>query len=89
MEEGRFAGEKVNYVGKVAAVEGNVLTIHYLRVSSKFGLDDTFHFPNCVDQREESKNRVVGVLKAPVVGATKRLQNIVKFAVALHGYNLR
>ena len=89
VEDGRFAGERVNYVGKVVSVECDVLNINYLRLSAKFGKEDTFYFPNCEDKREESKARVVGVLKAPIVGATKRLQNIIKFTVPLQGYNLR
>ena len=38
---------------------------------------------------KKKKDSVVGVLKAPIAGATKRLKKIVKLPVPLQGYNLR
>ena len=91
LEGGRFAGERVHYVGKVVGIESDVLTINYLRLSAKFGNLErpTFYFPDEEDKREEHKDSVVGVLKTPVAGATKRLKKIVKFDVPLLGYSLR
>ena len=57
LEDGRFAGERVNYVGKVENVQCDVLYINYLRLSGKFGKDDTFYFPDSVDNREEKKRQ--------------------------------
>lgn len=86
---GRFVAEILHYVCQVITCEGNILSVKYLRLSAKFGMEDTFYFPNIEDEGDIEKGKVIGVLKPPIVGATKRLQNIVRFSVPIVGYNLR
>ena len=46
LEEGRNAGDKVHYVGKVMSVseESGEFSVSYLRLSGKYGINDTFLF---------------------------------------------
>ena len=88
LEEGRNVGTKVNYVGKVLAVEENGgFRVSFLRMSSSFDRD-TFHFPIIEDISEVPQDRFKGVLM-PLKGSTKRLSSIIKISPPLTGFNMR
>ena len=90
LEEGRNAGDKVHYVGKVMSVseESGEFSVSYLRLSGKYGINDTFYFPVIEDTGEVSSEKVLGVLCEPVKGRTQRLSNILKFPFAFDNYGI-
>ena len=46
LEEGRRAGAKVHYVGKILSLEDSTkYNVSFLRLKSKLGIPDTFCFP--------------------------------------------
>ena len=80
LEEGRNVGAKVNYVGKVLAVEENGgFRVSFLRMTSSF-YRDTFCFPIIEDISEVPLERCKGVL-IPLKGSTKRLSSIVEISL--------
>ena len=90
LEEGRNVGTKVHYVGKVLTSEDSgEYNVSFLRMSGKFGVNDTFYFPIIPDEMGVKKEQILGVLFEPSKGKTQRLSNILKFAIPLHNYNLR
>ena len=90
LEEGRNAGDKIHYVAKVLgwSEESELFSVSYLRLSGKYGIDDTFYFPVIEDIGEVSKEKVLGVLHEPEKGRTQRLSNILKFQCAFEKYNI-
>lgn len=88
-EEGREAGTKVHYVGKILNLEENgQYSISFLRLSSKFGCKDSFYFPNNEDVDTVPREKVQGVL-VPITAKTARLARIVRFQPPLRQYNLK
>ena len=90
MEEGRNVGAKLHYVGKVLAIDDSgEYNVSFLRMSGKFGVNDTFYFPIIEDEMAVKKEEILGVLFEPSKGKTQRLSNILKFDIPLLDYNLR
>ena len=90
LEEGRNVGAKVHYVGKVLSVDDSgEYNVSFLRMSGKFGLNDTFYFPIIQDEMEVKKEQILGVLFEPSRGRTQRLSSILKFDIPLLSYNIR
>ena len=88
LQEGRFVGTNVHYVGKILAVgEHGRFSVSFLRVSSVF-LRDSFRFPIIEDISEVDRSCCKGVL-ATVTGNTQRLSNIVRILPPLHSFNIR
>ena len=68
LEEGRNVGAKVHYVGKVLSVDDSgEYNVSFLRMSGKFGLNDTFYFPIIQDEMEVKKEQILGVLFEPSI----------------------
>ena len=90
LEEGRNAGDKIHYVAKVLgwSEESELFSLSYLRLSGKYGINDTFYFPVIEDIGEVSKENVLGVLHEPEKGRTQRLSNILKFPCAFDQYKI-
>ena len=90
LEEGRNAGEKIHYVAKVLgwSEESEQFSVSYLRLSGKYGINDTFYFPVIEDIGEVTKEKVLGVLYEPEKGRTQRLSNILKFPCAFDKYKM-
>ena len=90
LEEGRNAGEKVHYVAKVVgwSEESEQFSVSYLRLSGKYGVNDTFYFPMIEDIGEVTSEKVLGVLPEPEKGRTQRLSNILKFPCAFGNYKM-
>ena len=90
IEAGRFVGEKIHYVAKVLdrSEESGLLSVSYLRLSGKYGMNDTFYFPVIEDVGEVTTEMVMGVLHEPEKGRTQRLSNIVTFSCKFDGYKI-
>ncbi|MPC75416.1 hypothetical protein E2C01_069803 [Portunus trituberculatus] len=74
LEEGRNAGEKVHYVGKVLSIKDDTsYNASFLRIKSKFGIPDNFCFPLIEDTAKVSKEPCKGVLM-PQQGCTHDFQ---------------
>ncbi|MPC97425.1 hypothetical protein E2C01_092740 [Portunus trituberculatus] len=63
LEEGRNAGEKMHYVGKILSIKDNSsYNVGSLQIKSKFGIPDNFCFPLIEDTANVSKESCKGVL---------------------------
>ena len=88
LEEGRFVGAKVHYVGKIVGMgEEGGFSVNFLRVKSAFHRD-TFCFPVIEDITEVDRSCCKGVL-VPLKGSTQRLSHLIKISSPLHGFNIR
>ena len=90
LEEGRNIGQKIHFVSKIEKIlKGeNSYEVIYVRLSTKSGSNDTFVFPHVEDRGSVSKDKVIGVLKDPMKGETKRLSNIIRFNRSFSNYNI-
>lgn len=60
LEEGRNAGQKIHYVAKALGVENDKLEVSYMRLSGKYGINDTFYYPNIEDTGHVDREKVLG-----------------------------